>query len=137
MLGRGLLRRCPWCGSWRAWFTWWLRKGDRCRGCGMRWDRKTEGHELGAMVVNIIISLGSLIIAMVAVIVATYPGIDVLPTTIVFLVLSVVVPTVFYPISFTLWSAIDLRIRPPQADELADMAEGLAAMAEDLADRAD
>lgn len=103
----------------------------------MRWDRKTEGHELGAMVVNIIISLGSLIIAMVVVIVATYPGIDVLPTTIVFLVLSVVVPTVFYPISFTLWSAIDLRIRPPQAEELADMADGLAAMAEGRADMAE
>jgi hypothetical protein len=88
----------------------------------MRWDRETEGHELGALVVNIIVSLGSLIIAMVVVMVATYPDIDVLPTTVVFVVLSVVVPTFMYPISFTLWSAIDLRLRPPQAAELADMA---------------
>jgi hypothetical protein len=93
----------------------------------MRWDRKTEGHELGALVVNIIISLGSLIIAMVVVLVVTYPGIDVLRTTIVFVGASVVVPTIMYPISFTLWNAIDLRIRPPLAEELADMAEAAEA----------
>lgn len=95
----------------------------------MRWDRKTEGHELGALVVNIIVSLGSLIIAMVVVLVVTYPEVDVLPTTVVFVVLSVVVPTFMYPISFTLWSAIDLRIRPPQGEELADMAEARRAVA--------
>ena len=38
MLGRALLRRCPWCGDGRAWFPPGLRGwfGRRCRGAAVR-----------------------------------------------------------------------------------------------------
>ena len=131
MLGRALLRRCPWCGDGRAWFPKGLRgsfgREARCRRCGLRWDRNTDGHELGALTINTILILGLLIIAMVVGIVLTAPDIAVAPLVIGLGIAGLIGPVIAYPFGYTIWMAIDLAARRPTAEELAENRAAAAA----------
>lgn len=131
MLWRALFRRCPWCGDRRAWFRPGLigrfQRNQRCRRCGLRWDRNTNGHELGALTINMLLILGLLVIAMVVGIVATAPDIAVVPLMVALGAAAIVGPLVSYPFGYTIWMAIDLAARPPQPDELADAARAAGA----------
>jgi uncharacterized protein (DUF983 family) len=134
MLGRALLRRCPWCGDQRAWFPkgvrGWFGRKPRCRRCGLRWDRNTNGHELGALTINIILIMGLLVIAMVVGIVLTVPDIAVVPLVVGLGIAAVIGPIISYPFGYTIWMAIDLTARPPSAEELADNAAAASASAQ-------
>jgi uncharacterized protein (DUF983 family) len=134
MLGRALLRRCPWCGDRRAWFPGglrgWFGRKERCRRCGLRWDRNTNGHELGALTINMLMILGLLVVAMVVGIVLTVPDIAVAPLVIGLGITAVIGPVVSYPFGYTIWMAIDLAARRPTPEELAANAAAVAAAAE-------
>jgi hypothetical protein len=60
----------------------------------MPWRRSDVGFELGAMTVNIMVTFGLIVVALV--------------------VAATVVPVVLYPVSYTLWQALDLAMRPPE-----------------------
>jgi uncharacterized protein (DUF983 family) len=77
---RGLLHRCPNCGN-ATLLARWLRVHDRCRVCGLRFE-KEEGFFLGALVFNYTFTALSM----------TTP-----------LVIAVVFPFLFYPTSKSLW----------------------------------
>jgi uncharacterized protein (DUF983 family) len=134
MLGRALLRRCPWCGDQRAWFPkglrGWFGRKPRCRRCGLRWDRNTNGHELGALTINMVLIMGLLLIAMVIGIVLTVPDIAVMPLVVGLGIAAVIGPIISYPFGYTIWMAVDLAARPPSAEELAADAAAAAAAAE-------
>jgi uncharacterized protein (DUF983 family) len=131
MLRRALVRSCPWCGDHRAWFPkglrGWFGRLPRCRHCGLRWDRNTNGHELGALVINTIMIMGLLITAMVVGIVLTAPDIAVVPLVVGLGIAAIVGPVISYPFGYTIWMAIDLAARKPDEAELADAAAALAA----------
>ena len=74
MLWRGARRRCPWCGGRGAFFTGWFAKQDRCRTCGLGWQRGYEGFELGAMAINIIVVFGTLIVGLIVAVAVTAAG---------------------------------------------------------------
>ena len=65
-------------------------------------------------------TFGLLIIVGLGGILATYPDIAVIPITIACAAVAVVVPIVFYPISYTVWAAIDLAMRPLEPSEIAE-----------------
>ncbi|MEM1332796.1 MAG: DUF983 domain-containing protein [Actinomycetota bacterium] len=117
MLWRGLRRRCPRCDGRGAFFTSWFDKAEACRTCGLRWRRGDVGFELGAAAMAAILVLGVLVVAMAAALAATWPDIEVVPLVAVFLVAGVVLPIVAYPISYTVWQAIDLLMRPVEPDD--------------------
>src|SRR5436305_603750 len=113
MLGRGLVRRCPRCGSGHL-FKRWFSMVDRCPKCGYLFDRE-EGFWLGAFVVNFAVAEGSLGILIVAFILresATQDtgGVNVVPWLVAGVVLAIVNPLLFYPFSKTIWTAIDLLL---------------------------
>lgn len=116
MLWRGAQRRCPWCGDRRAYFTGWFTKTDRCRRCSMAWRRGDVGFELGAVVIATILTFGAVIVAVAVGLVATAPDFAVVPLMVLVVVVAVVVPVAVYPVSYTLWQAIDLAMRPPDDD---------------------
>ena len=126
MMGRALVRRCPWCGGRKAWFRGWFRKDERCHTCGLRWSRGQDGFETGAITINIIATFGLLTIVLIVVTVATYPELPIAPFVIAMLVAAVVVPVLLYPLSYTGWSAVDLAMHRPEPAELAEMQEGVA-----------
>jgi len=117
MLWRGARRRCPWCAGRKAFFTGWFRKQERCRTCGISWRRGYEGFELGALAISAVLVLGLLVVAMTIGIVLTLPDVDVLALLVILGVGAVVLPILLYPISYTLWQAVDLAMRPPTAQD--------------------
>lgn len=119
MLWRGALRRCPWCGDRRAFFTGWFAKGDACRRCGTPWRRDYEGFELGALAVNTIVTLGLIVVGATVAMVATAPDFAVVPIVAGLVVGAAIVPVLLYPVSYTVWQAIDLAMRSPEPDEVA------------------
>lgn len=114
MVGRGLRRRCAWCGGRSAFFTGWFAKQNTCRTCGIGWRRGYEGFELGAAAISAMLVLGALVVAMTAGVIATLPDIAVLPLVLGLGVGAVALPIVIYPVSYTVWQAVDLAMRPPE-----------------------
>lgn len=117
MLVRGAFRRCPWCGGRGAFFTSWFNKGHACRTCGLQWRRGDVGFELGAAATAAGIVLGPLVVGMGVALALTWPEVRVLPTTVVFLVFGAALPIVLYPVSYTMWQAVDLMMRPVEPDD--------------------
>jgi uncharacterized protein (DUF983 family) len=127
MLRRGLLRRCPRCGSRKAWYTGWFRRGPRCLTCGYRYERH-DGFSLGAAAVNTAVTFGLLFIVGFVGVITTWPDISAFAVLVPCVVIAVVVPVVFYPVSYTLWAAVDLASRPLEPAEEADAATAAASM---------
>jgi uncharacterized protein (DUF983 family) len=110
LLSRGLRRRCPLCGGGDCFETFFLVK-ERCPRCNFP-IRREEGHWIGAIGINTIVSLGSLAVAMVILFAIYWENRRVLPIIIPLFTIAIVVPLVFFGPSQTLWSAVDLLMRP-------------------------
>ena len=123
LLARGLTRRCPWCGDRRAYFVGWFKRVERCRRCGHGYRRGDHAFELGAVTANIMLTFLAILITIVVAVIVTLPDFEVWWVVGPAAVVAVVGPVLFYPISFTLWQAIDLSMRPPTPAELAGTGE--------------
>jgi uncharacterized protein (DUF983 family) len=118
LLARGLTLRCPLCGGgglFRHWFT----IVDRCPRCAFRLER-VEGHWLGALGMNTIVSFAVVLAATIVAFVLTYPDGSVTVAVTAIVAVAVVVPLAFYPVSKTLWSAIDLAMTPLEPEDDVD-----------------
>jgi len=121
MVGRGLLKHCPLCGSGGL-YAGWFRMRPRCPRCSYLFERE-EGFFLGSYVVNLGVTEGLLVLGGIVpaiIFLSADPEASVIPILVVALVLAVVAPIVFYPFSRTVWAAIDLIIRPHEAKEPGD-----------------
>jgi len=119
VLLRGLTRRCPWCGDRRAYFVGWFKRVERCRRCHHGYRRGDIAFELGAVTANIMLTFGAILITIAVCVVATLPDVSVWWVVGPACAVALLGPALFYPISFTLWQAIDLMMRPPTPGELA------------------
>ena len=126
MLLRGLFRRCAWCGGKGAFFNGWFKRDERCHTCGLLWQRRLEGFELGAMTINVIISYGSLIVGMGIGVAVTYPDVAVAPLLIVVGSLAIILPIFMYPMSYAMWLGVDIFMRDLEPEELADAAAAVS-----------
>lgn len=117
MLARGLALRCPLCGEGGLFHRWFIMR-ERCPRCSFRLER-VEGHWLGAWFLNILVSSAAVLVAVVLGSVTTYPG-SLVPAVVAVVAVGVVVPLVFFPWSKTLWSAIDLAMRPLEPEDDVD-----------------
>jgi uncharacterized protein (DUF983 family) len=123
LLARGLTRRCAWCGDRRAYFTGWFKRQERCRKCGHAYRRGDAAFELGAITANIILTFGCLLLTILVLVVATAPDVPVVGVVVAAGAVALVGPALFYPLSFTLWQAIDIWMRPPTDAELRGEAD--------------
>lgn len=111
MLLRGLFGRCPVCGG-RHIFRRWFTMVERCPTCSLHYER-VDGHWIGAIGVNTVCVMGLMLIVLAGTTFAFFP--DPPPTApllIAEVVIAVLGPLVFFPASRTVWSAIDLMMRP-------------------------
>jgi hypothetical protein len=83
------------------------------------WQRNTDGFMLGALAINFIVTGSSLIFTFAIGVVASYPDLAVFPVLISTVAVTLIVGVFGYPISYTTWLAIDLMMRPLEADEQA------------------
>lgn len=117
---RGLARRCPRCGSSRV-FRRWLWMVERCPGCGLRFSR-VSGHWTGAVGLNLFVTEAAFAAVLLAALVATWPDPPYGWILVAGLATTVVVPLVAHPFTKTVWTAIDLLMRPLELDEILDAA---------------
>lgn len=95
---------------------------ERCPGCGYRFERE-EGFFLGAVVVNLAITEGLLLLLGVVpciVLLATDPDASLWPVVIGGAFAAVAAPVIFYPFSRTIWVAFELMLRPVASPEPPD-----------------
>ena len=117
MLLRGMVRRCPRCGSGGI-FASWFRLAERCPGCQLRLERENDFF-LGGYVINLAVTEGLLALALLAYVfrISADPGTSLVPVLVVGVLISVVLPVLFFPFSRTIWMAIDLAMRPVPRDQ--------------------
>lgn len=115
---RGLLRRCPLCGG-RGIFTSWFHQRERCPRCCYPTTR-VEDQWIGALGMNTIVSFTLLVLAIGIGFAVTYPDPPVGVLLAVAVPIAAVFPVAFYPVSKSLWSGIDLAMRPPEPDDEVD-----------------
>lgn len=123
MLGRGLAKRCPRCGS-KGVFESWFHMRERCPGCGHRFERDPDFF-FGAYVVNLAITEGLLLLLAIIPLIALLASgqdVNIVPVLVVGLAAAVAAPLAFYPFSRTIWCAIDLILRPIGTVEPSDRA---------------
>ncbi|MEO8449524.1 MAG: DUF983 domain-containing protein [Gemmatimonadota bacterium] len=90
----------------------WFKIRERCPTCGLELARKEEGYQVGSYMLNIAVSEGIWVLALLSVVVTTWPNPPWNVLTYGGTVLIVLGPIAFYPFSKTLFLALDLAIRP-------------------------
>jgi uncharacterized protein (DUF983 family) len=120
MSARALVLHCPVCGSGGL-FRRWTHMVERCPRCGFLFER-TEGHFIGAVGMNTIVTFGALLITLVVGFIVTSPDIAVVPLLVAGLAIAGLLPVLFYPFSKTTWTAIDLAMTPLEPGEAPRLA---------------
>lgn len=111
-LGRGLRRRCPYCGS-PGIFSGYFTLRERCPTCGVRFERE-EGYFLGGYALNLIVAeFLALGLALFLIFRTALRHQDLLVQEAVALGLAVLFPIIFFPYSRSVWMAVDLMFHPP------------------------
>ncbi|NOX31388.1 MAG: DUF983 domain-containing protein [Actinobacteria bacterium] len=115
-LARGLRVKCPVCGQGRL-FRRWFTMSRRCPQCDLKFER-LEGHWLGAVAVNTMVTFGIMFVALGVVMVVAYPEYPIRTMLAVLLPIPVVAPLLLFPVTRTFWMAMDLLLRPPEPGEI-------------------
>ena len=87
-----------------------MRLSGNCHSCKMDFDGP-PGHWVGSVGMNTILCVISLLLTIVVSTLLLWPDLKVIPMLLPALIVGFVSPILLYPISQTLWTAIDLIIR--------------------------
>lgn len=125
LVRRGLTKRCPRCGG-RPIFDTWFRMKPRCPACGYKFERE-PGFFIGTYFINFAIAEGFLFALVLGFIFwkNANPDAGVVVPMVGAVLIGTVVPLVSYPYARSIWSAIDLSMRPLELEEIADAAEAV------------
>ena len=91
---------------------------DDCPRCDLHFER-IEGHWIGAIAMNTVLALLVLLGVIVGGFAAAYPDPPVSGLLIACLATAAFMPLFFHPFSRTLWTAVDLAMRPVGPDEIS------------------
>jgi hypothetical protein len=69
------------------------------------------------MAINLIVVFGALIVGLIVGVALTVPDIPVVPMAVVLGAVAVILPIAIYPVSYTVWQAVDLAMHPPEAGD--------------------
>ncbi len=97
---------------------------DDCPRCGLHFER-IEGHWIGAIGMNTIVSFGAIGLHVAAGMILTFPEFPLLPLITSGLAVAILVPLLFFPFAKTVWTAIDIAMRPLEPHEVNWMALGV------------
>ncbi len=118
---RGATLACGVCGR-RGLFKRFRHMATDCPRCGLHFERE-EGSFVGAVGINTILTFGLLLIGMVTFFAVTYPDVPAGPWVFLVGLAIIPIPILLYPVSKTLWLAIELVMRPPEPDEVRPVEE--------------
>lgn len=98
-----------------------FRMAESCPACGFRFERE-PGFWVGAMIVNTILSFGTLLVVFVGGWVLFWPDVPWAGLMAATVAVAVVVPIAGYPLTKSLWSAIEMsyhRLEPEERSRAA------------------
>lgn len=116
MLWRGLIRHCPACGCSDTHSSYATMR-DECPECSLKFER-IFGHSIGYIGLNTVVTFSVTFMVLLVGSILTRPDIPVVPLAIATVLSAVVLPTLFLPSAHTMWTAIDLAIRPLTPGEI-------------------
>lgn len=93
---------------------------EDCPRCDLHFER-IEGHWIGAIAINTILDLGLLLVVIVVGAALSYPDPPVAGLMVAALVTAALAPFIFHPVSRTIWTAIDLAMRPLEPGEITEV----------------
>lgn len=114
MLWRGVRKRCPRCGSGGL-FEGYFTMVPECPTCGHRFEQRADdGFFLGALVINLGVTQGLVVLVLLAYIVMLASGdgdVPLAPILIPAGIMAVLLPVVFYPFAKTIWAAVECSLQ--------------------------
>ena len=117
LLRRALRLHCPNCGSGDL-FSSWFKLKERCPRCGLRLERGESDYFIGAYLLNLIAIEMLLALAVLVVLVVTWPHPPWTALQYGSGVLMAAGAFACYPFAKTTWLAVDLMFRPLTPEEL-------------------
>lgn len=111
MLWRGLTRRCPRCEADNL-FRRWTEMVGACPRCELVFEAE-EGYWLGAIILNTLMSTFIIALLITLAVAITWPDVPAIPLLVAGLPIGVALPYALYPVSKTLWVAVDLCVLHP------------------------
>jgi uncharacterized protein (DUF983 family) len=90
---------------------------EHCSRCGLRFERE-PGYWVGAVTINTIVIFGTFLVVFGGLVVLTWPDVPWVTVLIVTALSNVLIPTFFYPMSKTVWLALEMGWHPLEPDEI-------------------
>lgn len=115
MVGRALRRRCPRCGG-KA-FETYFKMEHHCDRCGLQFERE-EGYWAGALIINTIVTFGTFLAVFIGGMVLLWPDVPWFALMAVTISANTAIPIAFYPISKTVWLALEMSWHPLESPEI-------------------
>lgn len=94
---------------------------EACRRCGIRFERE-QGYWVGAVTINTAVTFVSFAGLFAVLTLATWPDVPWGTVMAVTIGVNLLLPVVFYPVSKTLWVALETSWHPHEPGELAEAA---------------
>lgn len=88
-----------------------------CPRCGLRFERE-PGYWVGAVTINTIVIFGTFLLVFGGMVVLTWPDVPWATVLVVTALANVLVPTFFYPMSKTVWLALEMSWHPLEPEEI-------------------
>ena len=109
-----LALRCPNCGA-RGLFHRWFKMTKTCPSCGLVYERM-PGYWLGSMILNFAVTAASFLAVFVVIVATTWPDPPWTTIWVVSMLIAGITPFLAFPWTRTVFSAIDLALRPPDTN---------------------
>ena len=116
LLARGAGRRCPMCGAGDLFPSWFTMRA-RCPACGLKLDRGEHDFWAGAWMLNLVGAETLFALLLVAGVLAVWPDVPWRALTWIGVTGMLALPLLLYPVSRTLWLAIDLSFQPARESD--------------------
>jgi len=113
--------RCPHCGR-GAVLTGLFSMHQRCPVCGFVFNRGNPAYFSGAIFINYLLGAGASLVALLLVLLVTWPKVPWNVLTWAGPPGAVVIVLLFYPVSKMILLAVDVRMRPITEEELMGIA---------------
>jgi uncharacterized protein (DUF983 family) len=116
LFARACRLRCPACGGGPL-FVSWLRMCPNCPQCGLGLERE-PGYQVGSYMFNLITAQSVYAVVLGVLLLLTWPDPPWAVLTWAGVAGMLVFPVLFYPLSKTLFLALDLFVRPLEPEDL-------------------
>ena len=90
---------------------------ENCPACGLHFERE-PGYWVGAVTINTVVIFATFLVTFGGLILLTWPDVPWAVVLVLTLIVNLVVPIVFYPLSKTVWLALEMSWHPLEPEEI-------------------